>query len=745
MEEDDYEVSFPAAKTMKITGSDQSCRWALNRLLENWGAVFCFPCEGGTHWPRTNRLAVARTPFSGTKAFKLTRDLYAEDPEWERSLSCKHRTGENFFNHNMYKVFPLDKYGKEPWVNEVMPEIKGARKKPTSPYSGWQPCYSSETCVAEAVKNICAFLDRHPAHKTFSLSVNDLEGYCECEGCKALNGGTFETHCVFGKSFRCHSESYYTWVNRVVKGVRKRHPGVYFGLLAYCGTIDPPSFPLDDHVVPFLCVETHQAQDEKVFSDRVKLLEAWSAKAKSVGFWDYAYGCRAYQVPRVYPSVQAKMFGLKSRFPFMNAFFMEGESFIGEGPKRYLYAKLIAEPNCDAEAELDRWYRACCGEAAAADLRFYYDIWERFYDSKAIHQTLWYKGLGNVYLNAAEQNYLFALPRKALDEATRRMARVRAAAEASGDEGQKFRAARLEEFHRLYVARAIAGGCGLARPDATFGDVQEAAAFVAALPEIDAADAEKNRLVDIIAERREREPRTDGRIKGHCVNMRRESRKNPNRAWLFNALLDYVDDPLVRAAMAKTAKDPKATPQLRETLASLADLGSRPNDAYPNGQDPEKDFRLWKIRDNGIAPKDLGRAANGSPRTALVNEKGGWPAAVKVIPELRPECDYVYRLRLENPTKKEIKVRMMFSIARPGGDYPPTGNGTERNFVLKPGETLTPALFGHAHKVRGSDRKTLVNPAARLYLILTGLPKNEQVIFDSYELKPLCSAARDEN
>ena len=137
----------------------------------------------------------------------------------------------------------------------------------------------------------------------------------------------------FGKQ-KSHSESYYTWVNRVASGVRKRHPDVYFGVLAYCGTIDPPSFALDDHVVPFLCCETYQAIDDKIFADREKLIAAWSEKAKAIGFWDYAYGCRLYQVPRVYTAVQARVFGLKAKYPFMHSFFMEGSTFVGEGPKR---------------------------------------------------------------------------------------------------------------------------------------------------------------------------------------------------------------------------------------------------------------------------------------------------------------------------------------------------------------------------------------------------------------------------
>jgi len=734
MEEDDYSAIFDMNGIAVVTGSDQSCRWALNRMLEEWGVVFCFPCDGGTHWPRTNLLTVAYAPFSGTKAFKLTRDLYAEDCEWERSLSCKHREGEKFFNHNLYAVFPVEKYGKDPWLTEIMPEIKCKREMPKNPFMRWQPCYASEKGVEEAVKNICAFLDKHPSHKTYSLSVNDLEGYCECAGCKAMNNGSFDKCSAFGKQ-KSHSESYYKWVNRVVRGVRKRHPDIYFGVLAYCGTIDPPSFRLDDHVVPFLCCDTYQSQDEGIFSEREKLFAAWQQKAKSVGIWDYAYGCRYYQVPRVYSSLQAKYFSLKSKFPFLQAFFMEGSSFIGEGPKRYLYAKLIAEPDCDATVELERWYRACCGVTAAADLKSYYELWEAFYSSKDIRETSWYKrGLGAVYMNFDAHDYLYALKRIQLEEATRLMECIVAGANATGDAAQRFRAERLEEFHRLYVARAIAGGCGLARPNGTFVDADQAAGFIRSLPEICVAEKKAEEIAGRIAARRELSPGIDGRVRGHCKTMRENSKNHPNRNFLMTQVLDYIASPEVVDALSWIKSDSVVDRGFASSLASLAQLDVIPNEAYPFGKNPADDFKLWKMLDHGIAVEDCGIAENGSLRVALVNVKGGWPAAIKVLPRLKPDSDYVYRGRIKNLSKVAVSARMIFALAWPE-TWAASGKDVDKIVVVQPGETKPFALFGHSAMLVQQGRRSV--PAARLYLILNGLPKGGRVEVDSLEVKSL--------
>ena len=75
-------------------------------------------------------------------------------------------------------------------------------------------------------------------------------------------------------------------------------------------------------------------------------------------------------------------------------------------------------------------------------------------------------------------------------------------------------------------------------------------------------------------------------------------------------------------------------------------------------------------------------------------------------------------------------------LAIPGGNYPGTGEDTEKIVELGPGDSKTASLFAHSSIIR--RHKKTITPAARLYIILNGLPKGEQVVFDSLELKPLC-------
>ena len=732
-DEDDWSVSFPDAATMKIVGSKMSCRWALNRIVEDWGVVFCQPGPYGTHYPRKKSLSCDRAARKGTAALRLSRDLYIEDPGWLRSLGCKTLGDRNFFGHSLYAVFPLSKYGKEPWVGELMPERKGRRVKPGNAYSGWQPCWASEKGRAEAVKNICAKLRREPGRKVFSLSVNDVEGYCECEKCRELNGGSFSRQSKFGRNYKSHSESYYKWVNAVAEGVQKEFPDVWFGVLAYCGTIDPPSFKLNPHVVPFLCCETYQMLDAKVAADREALFAAWSEKAEAFGLWDYAYGCRAYQAPRMYLKTTADYFALRKKYPKLQAFFMEGDTFVGEGPKRYLYGKLISDPGCDASAELDRWYSACCGEAAASDLKEYYGIWERFFCGKDVRSSIWYRrGLGSVYMDFDQRTYVFAVKEDDVRRAGELVKRICASAERHGDADQKARARDISMWHDLYEARLMSGGAGLTRPDGSFSGPGDAVRFLDRLTSLCTWTRNVKKLTRKVVDARLAKGGDDGRLRHHCSGLLERSRRNVNIIWLLNETAAYRDDPAVRAAIRRAVESPLLDLDIRSALVGLLSVDHAPNLLRPEGLSVEDELKLWKVVDNGVEAADRGVSEFGGRATAFVNAKGGWPAAVRVVPEIDPTCDYLFRARIVNESSATITPRILCSTAYPGTYASMGGNGgVERLVTIKPGESRRVSLFFRPLRLKG--RK----PAARLYIILNSLPKGSGVVVDSCELNPL--------
>ena len=727
--EDAYEVVFPDAHTLKVRGTDQSCRWALNRLLEEaFGVVFCLPGLHGTHYPRQRTVTVPRRPLRGDAALHLQRRLYAEDPAWERSLNGKTQRGE-FVHHAMYTIFPPKKYFAEPWISTMMPERKGKRVKPDYPYSAWQPCFASDVAVAEAVSNICAHLEAHPDQKVCSLSVNDQEGYCECAACKALNGGSFGRRSRFGTATDMdHSPSYYHWCNRVAEGVTARHPGVLFGAYAYCGTIDPPPFRLHPSIVPCLEKEIFKLREPGEMDLRRKLIAAWCEKATFVGLDDWAFGCVLYIAPRLYNKSLADYLKLKDEFPQIESFFAENSSFIGEGPKRYLYYRHMWDPHVDQSDELDRWCAACVGETAGPLLKEYYAIWDRLWASRELAQTRFYRdGKDALYFTFDNTDYVFALSRAEFDRANRLMRAVVEAAKRDGDAEQTIRSERLSHFHDFYAARITAAGAFRSQPDGSFSDVVQAAAFVRSLGEIGAAQERLPALVERVCADKYAD-QGEKFSKWPCRSFRDRVGINSSVTDLFNSLLPYLGTSEVKAALAEAAADSRIAPDRARMLRGLGWADRLPNLAVAGLKTQADELRSWRRQTWGIAVEPEG---GGSPARLKLTQNVGWSAAMKVVHGLETNRNYLCSGRLTNATKRPISVTLIFSSRcddLPDGSLGKDGgHPSQRVFEIASGETAELRMFARtSRRCRG----------ASIYVVPT-IGKGESVFLEGFAVQDL--------
>ena len=720
LHEDAYDVVFQGADTMLVKGSAMSCRWALNRILErDLGVVFCFPGPHGTHYPKTNALAVARVPFSGDASLKVERLMWREDPAWTRALGGKENKGQ-LYMHNLCNIFPVEKYGKEPWLSKIMPaDRNGKRRRPGNREMYWQPCFSAPETVSEAVANICAYLRAHPDERVFSLSVNDNGGYCLCERCKAENGGSFERPSRFGaKTSKDFSPVYYKWVEKVAKAVGREFPGVMLGLLAYGSTMDPPERPLPPNVVPFICGSVYQSHNEEVREKRLAQMREWSGKASSFGVWDYAYGAVQYPLPRMYLKTVGEFFAHKTNdVPSLNAMFAEGSSFMGEGPKRYFHYKMMFDAGQDRKALLDAWYRACCGEKAAPFLKAYYDRWEAFWTGAAIRKTPWYGSIGNGYCAFNESTYLYALAREDLDKGTELMEKAYAAAMESGDADQKIRAERLRDFSRYYTARCLGdGACGPLR-EHNIKDAATAKAFFEALPEMTAnMDVAMKYAEKIVAVKR-KEPFP---MSVHAdASFLARTRANTGVVDWLNDAQGFLGDPQVRAAAKAAAEDRRTSKRYSAILKTLlADPRTSTNYMFGNATDDDAERRLWEpLEEWGIRLDSLVSGPDGN-KVFEVTGRPGWPALRKVVPDAKCGRGMLcgFSARVENLSDKPIAVRITYT----------PGRGLDRKFTVRPGETGTAELVG----TPGTKNTTY-------YVILNGIPDGGKAKVDRIVLRHL--------
>ena len=104
--------------------------------------------------------------------------------DWQAKWARRNRMhGRVSFHHYLLHVFPPETYTKTHPDFFPMKDGKTRFLPPTNNTHGWQPCFSAEGSVEEAVKNITRYFDDHPDVPSFSLGVNDSSGHCRCPDC----------------------------------------------------------------------------------------------------------------------------------------------------------------------------------------------------------------------------------------------------------------------------------------------------------------------------------------------------------------------------------------------------------------------------------------------------------------------------------------------------------------------------------------------------------------------------------
>ena len=301
------------------------------------------------------------------------------------------------FHHNLHRLFPVESYAK------THPEFFPLRNKKryfpaTNDTHGWQPCFSADGIVEEAVKNICRYFDEHPRTTSYSLGVIDSGGHCECEKCQAQDTG--EQNFVGRRDV---SDRYYGWCNRVVQRVLQKHPHKVFGCLAYSEVAQPPKrVKVHPRIVPYMTYDRMKWIDPELRAEGQAMTERWQKMSPTLGWYDYIYGA-AYCVPRVWFHQMADCYRFGHAHG-VRALYAEAYPTWGEGPKLYLSLKLQWDPYRDVDALLREWYVRTVGPAAADDLAAYYAHWEDFW-TRRILDSAWFTPSGQ-YLAFHTPSYL---------------------------------------------------------------------------------------------------------------------------------------------------------------------------------------------------------------------------------------------------------------------------------------------------------------------------------------------------
>ncbi|MBP1993821.1 DUF4838 domain-containing protein [Paenibacillus eucommiae] len=410
MNEDGFVLDSREGIITILGSKSHGTQYGVYEFLERYAGVrWLMPGADGEDVPQRTDLYVPIADVRDEPAY-LSRvmfplqyyDVAGSNPtQFEWGARNRLRLQNSGWEHNVWRFFPTS-----PEYLAAHPDYftqKNGVPSIPGPNWGWQPCYSNPDTIQVAVDWILNYFNTNPNEPSASLAVNDNGSFCE--------ENPVHPHYTSKKnslSLTDMSDIYYSWVNEVVTRVLAADNGKFadkwFGLLAYQEVYDPPSFPLHERVVPYLAKDRMAWSDSAVKAKDQSTVDKWKLKAEHIGFYDYTYGS-PYALPRVYNNLMADMFkyGADNK---ANAYFAELFPNWGEGPKAWLMAKLMWNPEQNADDLLADWYNRAVGAEAAPYLKAYYDHWNDFWENR-IKQTGWFDGRKNTtYFNFDSPAYL---------------------------------------------------------------------------------------------------------------------------------------------------------------------------------------------------------------------------------------------------------------------------------------------------------------------------------------------------
>ena len=118
--------------------------------------------------------------------------------------------------HVLSKLVPDSLFETHP---EYFALVKGRRIRQISEdgKAQSQPCTSNPEVIERAIKGIIDFFDKSPSESCFLIGNNDVQVWCECDSCIALDSAKEREKGFVATRF-------FKFINEVVKGVRKKHP-----------------------------------------------------------------------------------------------------------------------------------------------------------------------------------------------------------------------------------------------------------------------------------------------------------------------------------------------------------------------------------------------------------------------------------------------------------------------------------------------------------------------------------------
>lgn len=372
-------------------GGADGASFAVYAFLEDiCGMRFFHPGALGTHIPQSPQLSFESLDVKQVPSF-MYRRMWPSSQTPDRRMLTEWRTwfqrsrqGGPFVHmgHNLFRIVPPELYDEHP---EYFPLIGGVRIDPRGG-APWQPELANKGVIELAAQKAIEFFEADPDRHSYSLSMNDWEGWSESEEALAHDPPAFRDTQRRGKARRM-----IVFANAVAERVVERFPDRYVAFYAYKSTLEPPGEPkVHPNVIPVICHWGMAADPFHPISAPREVSPPNALYREAIRGWSRLAGkliAREYwTAPYADPLLKAGV----APILFEDIPYYHRQGFIGCNSEaninwgnlainHYVAARLMWKVDTDAQALLEDYFEKYYGDAARPMRAYFTRVWEAAY------------------------------------------------------------------------------------------------------------------------------------------------------------------------------------------------------------------------------------------------------------------------------------------------------------------------------------------------------------------------------
>lgn len=345
----------------------------LERFL---GVVFAWHDDLGTVVPRHDRVVIPATDITQNPDWSYRALSYSPEKATYELFGRRLRLGVAYtvsHGHNWFRILEVEKYAAE--HPEYFALVNGERQaKHYLGYHGGQACTSNPEVIEIFAQAAIDYFKQYPDRDMFSMSPNDGGGFCECDNCRALDGGEFTEA---NPNIPVMTDRMIHFYNAIAEKVAKVYPDKKLGAYVYSYYKRPPVREKTIHPMLYLVQATNSAFGQgQGWADEHEGEKKWVAMTKHFDKYDIYYlGGPALHMMAPLTGHAIDRLKAEQAIGMHGGYLYIGQAYEQIGAAHYVMARLMWDGKADARKLEKQYYDALYGPASA-DVKQYYDLLE---------------------------------------------------------------------------------------------------------------------------------------------------------------------------------------------------------------------------------------------------------------------------------------------------------------------------------------------------------------------------------